>query len=314
MKNESETIVESPAVASRPSAVVAWLLASRPKTLPAAITPVIVALALAARDLGAENLKLVPAACALAFAALAQIAANFINDYADFVKGADGKERKGPARAVASGWITPRAMLIGTFATLALACCFGLATIPYGGYKLIAVGATCCLFCVLYSLGPKPLAYIGLGDVLVILFFGLVAVVFTYYLQTRTITWDALLLGISLGFASDNILVANNYRDCDEDRANGKRTLIAIFGRRFGLAAYMANGLIAVGMIALLFSRNRHWTAVAVAAAVLYLFAHISVWRAMLRAREPRELIRILALSSRNLLILGVLVAVALVS
>ena len=314
MSAESEPVVEPTATAERPGAIRAWILAARPKTLPAAATPVVVALALAARDLGVENMKVVPAVCAAIFALLAQIAANFVNDYADFVKGADGKERKGPARAVASGWISPRAMLIGTFATLALACCFGLATIPYGGYKLIVVGAACCLFCVLYSLGPKPLAYIGLGDVLVILFFGLVAVVFTYYLQTRVATWDALLLGLALGFASDNILVANNYRDCDEDRANGKRTLIAIFGRRFGLAAYMANGLIAFAMIALLFSRNREWGAVAVASALLYLFAHFSVWRAMSRAREPRELIRILALSSRNVLILGVLVAVALVS
>ncbi len=304
----------------RPGKLGAWFLAMRPKTLTAASVPVIVGLALAWDDLAkgvASNesgaFLWVPACCCLAFALLAQVAANFINDYADFKRGADGEERKGPARAVASGWIAPKAMLVATFLVLALACCFGLATIPYGGWTLVAVGVISCVFCLLYSAGPLPLAYIGLGDALVIGFFGFVAVGFTYFIQTQKISLDAALLGIAVGFATDNILVANNYRDRDEDRASRKYTLIALLGERFGRYFYLVNGLIVLALIVFVLSRRGELvSAFSIATLVAYLAFHWQAWRTLARIRSGSGLVKVLALSSRNIVILGVLLAFAL--
>ena len=300
---------------SKPSALLAWLLAARPRTLPAAATPVVVALALAHRDFAdgvvEGGMRLVPAVCCLLFALLSQIAANFINDYADFVKGADGADRKGPRRAVASGWISPRAMFVGALVALALACAAGLFVVPYGGAKLIAVGAICCVFCLLYSVGPFPLAYFGLGDALVLVFFGVVAVAFTHYVQTGAFTLDAALAGLAIGFATDNILTANNYRDRDEDRANKKYTLIAVLGEPFGRYLYLFNGLASIALFAFVFSRRNAWNAVAVAALVLYFVLHLRAWRVLARLRSGAALASILAASAKNLLVLGVMVAVA---
>ncbi len=318
MKPDSDTRAAGHADAElpRPSLVGAWALAARPKTLPAAASPLIVAIALAYNDVQAAGggFRWVPAICCLAFALIMQIAANFVNDYADYKKGADTEARKGPRRAVANGWITPRAMLIGTIVTLGIACLVGLATLPYGGYKLIPVGAICCVFCVLYSAGPLPLAYIGLGDVLVVVFFGIVPISFTYFLQLGSISADAVLTGLAIGFAVDNILVSNNYRDRDEDRANRKFTLIAIFGERFGRYFYLVNGLIAIGLLAFVFMRRQEWTAVGVGALVVYLALHLQTWRTLSRIREGKALIRVLALSARNLLILSVILAVSYVA
>lgn len=315
MTNEPQRhSVSSPA---RPSKFGAWFLASRPKTLTAAAIPVVVALALAWGDIATGRVETpsgtflwIPAVCCLMFALLAQIAANFINDYADYKKGTDGENRKGPARAVASGWIAPRSMLAATFIVLALACCFGLATLPYGGWKLIIVGVVSCVFCLLYSAGPLPLAYIGLGDVLVVAFFGFVAVGFTYFLQTRHITFDAALVGLAIGFATDNILVSNNYRDRDEDRANRKFTLIAIFGERFGRYFYLVNGLIVVALLTTVFLRRGVlYHPLSLASVVVYLAFHFQAWRRLVRIGSGPALISVLAMSSRNLVILGVLLA-----
>lgn len=315
MTNEPQRhSVSSPA---RPSRLGAWFLASRPKTLTAAAIPVVVALALAWGDIATGRVETpsgtflwIPAVCCLMFALLAQIAANFINDYADYKKGTDGENRKGPARAVASGWIAPRSMLAATFIVLALACCFGLATLPYGGWKLIIVGVVSCVFCLLYSAGPLPLAYIGLGDVLVVAFFGFVAVGFSYFLQTRHITFDAALVGLAIGFATDNILVSNNYRDRDEDRANRKFTLIAIFGERFGRYFYLVNGLIVVALLTTVFLRRGVlYHPLSWASVVVYLAFHFQAWRRLVRIGSGPALISVLAMSSRNLVILGVLLA-----
>ncbi|MBR0225858.1 MAG: 1,4-dihydroxy-2-naphthoate octaprenyltransferase [Thermoguttaceae bacterium] len=306
----------------KPGVVEAWALAARPKTLAAACSPVIVGLGLAYRDIAdgravSDVFVLVPALCCLAFALLAQVAANFINDYADFKKGADGGERKGPRRAVANGWISPRAMLTGTFVALAVACLFGLVTLLYVAPEhratLVGIGAVCCVFCLLYSAGPLPLAYIGLGDVLVVAFFGVVAVCFTYFVQTLTFTLDSALLGTAIGFATDNILVSNNYRDRDEDRAAGKFTLIAVFGERFGRYFYLVNGLIVIALVAAIYVRREWWDPVGVGALVVYLALHLRAWRILARIRSGAGLVRALALSSANLLILSVMLAFAFV-
>lgn len=202
----------------------AWIEAARPKTLPASISPVIIGCALAFRD-GA--FQWIPALLCFGVALLAQIASNFANDYFDFKRGADGSDRLGPERAVAQGWITPKAMLKGTFLMLGLACLCGCGLLFFAGWELIPVGLAIALCVLAYSAGPFPLAYRGLGDICVLLFYGIIPVCFTYYVQTLTFSWLTLILSIAVGLLSVNILIVNNYRDYRQDKAAGKRTTMS---------------------------------------------------------------------------------------
>lgn len=221
----------------------AWVEAARPKTLTASFSPVLLGTALAFHDNG---FRLFPALLCLLVAMLAQVASNFANDYFDYKKGADRADRLGPARAVASGWISPRAMLYATLGTLALACFFGTFLLYYGGWELIGVGMAIVLFALAYTAGPFPLAYNGLGDVCVLIFFGIIPVCFTYYVQAQTCTLDVFLLSLALGFLSVNILVVNNYRDYEQDKLSSKHTTIVLFGKKFGLLFYLFNCLLAL--------------------------------------------------------------------
>lgn len=278
----------------------AWVLAARPKTLAAGSVPVMAASALAA-DFHA--FRLVPAVLALLFAFFAQIASNFSNDYFDFVKKTDNEQRLGPARAVASGWITPAAMRIGTGVVIALSCLFGFGLIHYGGWWMLLVGAVCVVALLAYTAGPWPLAYHGLGDLFVLIFFGLVAVVFTFYVQTGFFHPLAFLSGTIVGLPAVNILIINNYRDYENDRACGKRTTIVLFGQAFGRCFYLANGILAC-LLCLFFLERSPW------AALLpwpYLIFHFLSWRKMCRSRIDRGLNALIGETSRNLLILGLL-------
>lgn len=224
----------------------AWWLAARPKTLSGAMAPVIVSLSAAWSDLCANGgmLRHIPAALCMLFALLMQVDANFVNDYFDFRNGRDDSDtRLGPPRACSEGWITPQAMgwVIGI--TTALACLVGLPLVLWGGWWLVAVGVACVVFCFLYT---TLLAGLGLGDVLVLVFFGLVPVCATYYLQTGTVTLPVLLLSIGMGLATDCLLVVNNYRDREQDRAAGKRTIVVLFGGRFAEWLYLLLGIVAV--------------------------------------------------------------------
>ena len=221
----------------------AWLEAARPRTLPASISPVLLGCALAYYE-GIFDIR--PAILCFLVALFAQIASNFANDYFDFKKGADGENRLGPERAVAQGWITPRAMLIGTFITLGLACLSGLLLLPFADWRLLFVGMAIAIGVMAYSAGPFPLAYNGLGDVCVLLFYGIVPLCFTYYIQTLHFSLLSFLLSVAIGLLSVNILVVNNYRDYEQDKAVGKRTTIVLFGRRFGRIFYIANECIAL--------------------------------------------------------------------
>jgi len=221
----------------------AWIAAARPKTLTASISPVLVACALACR---AGTFKWFPAVLCLLVALLAQIASNFANDYFDFKKGADTSERLGQPRAVASGWIKPRNMLIATLVTLALACLSGCGLLFYSDWQLVFVGLAIAIGVLAYSSGPYPLAYNGLGDVCVLLFYGIVPLCFTCYIQANEFTLTSLLLSFSMGFLSMNILIVNNYRDYEQDKATGKRTSIVIFGKKFGRIFYLVNAILAV--------------------------------------------------------------------
>lgn len=219
-----------------------WLEATRPKTLPAAITPVLVASSLAYVDGG---FRWLPALICLAFALLIQVGTNFANDYLDGIKGTDTEARIGPQRAVASGLIAPEVMKRATVVVLAIGFCVGLGLVPYGGPWLLVVGILSVACAWLYTGGPYPLAYNGLGDVFVILFFGLIAVGCTYYVQCLEIHLEVLALGLSTGLLVNNLLVVNNYRDLVEDRQARKRTLIVLLGRGFGLWLYRSSALFA---------------------------------------------------------------------
>jgi len=206
----------------------AWLLAARPKTLPAALAPVLVGTALAFHD-GA--FALLPALAALLGALLLQIGSNFANDYFDFFKGADTHERLGPVRVTASGLITPGQLRWGMVAVFGLAALDGLYLIQVGGWPILAVGVASILAALLYTGGPFPFGYYGLGDLFVFIFFGLVAVCGTYYVQALTLTGSVVLAAVPPGLLITAILVVNNLRDIETDAKAGKRTLAVMLGR-----------------------------------------------------------------------------------
>lgn len=212
---------------TRPPTWRIWLLAARPKTLPAAFVPVLVGSAFAARD---GRFQPVAALLCLGFALLVQIGTNFANDYFDFLKGADTPQRVGPARAVAAGWVTPAAMRAAMLAVFAAAFVVGLGLIHFGGWWLLPLGIVSILCGLGYTGGPYPFAYHGLGDLFVFLFFGLVAVGATYFVQTGRVTPEVVLAAAAIGGLSANILVANNYRDRETDARAGKRTLVVRLG------------------------------------------------------------------------------------
>jgi 1,4-dihydroxy-2-naphthoate octaprenyltransferase len=281
-------------------------LAARPKTLAASASPVVAASALAWRDGAFDAL---PALLCLGVALLAQIAANLANDYFDFKKGADDETRLGQPRAVASGWIAPKTMLVAALATLAAACLCGCGLLSFGPWRvLLPVGAAVALCVPAYSAGPYPLAYKGWGDVCVLLFYGIVPVCFTYYVQARAFTADAAWLSLALGFLSVNILLVNNYRDVAQDRAAGKRTTVVIFGRRFGRALYLADALLAVACAWPAYWRlDWRWWLPFLAFAALQL----STWRGMVR-RDGAALNGTLEQTARNVFLFALLLAAAL--
>jgi 1,4-dihydroxy-2-naphthoate octaprenyltransferase len=206
----------------------AWLLAARPRTLPAAIAPVIVGTALAYRD---DAFAPGPALAAIVVALLLQIGANFANDVFDFRRGADTAARLGPTRVTQSGLIPPDRVLAATIAVVVLASLAGLYLAWRGGLPILLLGIAAVIATFAYTGGPFPLGYNGLGEVFVLIFFGFVAVAGTYYVQALRLTGLALAAAIPIGALVTNILVVNNLRDLDTDRAAGKRTLAVRLGR-----------------------------------------------------------------------------------
>jgi len=221
--------------ARSPQAWQVWLEAARPRTLPAALAPVAVGSALAAHD-GAFHAG--AALLCLGFALLIQIGTNFANDYYDFVHGADHAGRVGPVRAVAAGLVAPATMRRVMWLTFAAAFGVGLGLLAWGGPWLLAIGVASILCGIAYTGGPYPLGYHGLGDLFVFLFFGLVAVAATYFVQAGHLVARALPAAAAVGLLAANILVVNNYRDIASDAAAGKRTLAVRFGRGFAQGQY----------------------------------------------------------------------------
>jgi 1,4-dihydroxy-2-naphthoate octaprenyltransferase len=206
-----------------------WLLAARPKTLPAALVPVWAGSVLAWKLTGAWSPGL--AACALFSAMAIQIATNFFNDALDFQKGADTEKRLGPVRVTASGLMTPRRVVILGVVALGVACAFGVPLILARGWPILAIGLPSLYFSWGYTGGPHPLAYRGLGELFVLLFFGIIAVAGTVFVNTGQWFWGpSLVLGLQVGSLSTALIAINNLRDIEEDTRTGKRTLAVRFG------------------------------------------------------------------------------------
>ena len=217
----------------------AWIEAMRLRTLPVSLAGVVAALAYGRLY---HSVNAVVFVLCLVFAVLAQIASNFGNEYYDFKRGFDKVGRDGPRRGVTEGDITPGAMKTATFMTLGLACIVGLSLVFWGGWWLIAAGILIALGVLAYSTGPFPLSHHGLGEVAVIFFFGIVPVNLTFYVMSGYFDTSVLLGSISIGLMGANVLLVNNIRDIDDDRAVGKHTLAVLTGKRFTSLLYLLNG------------------------------------------------------------------------
>jgi 1,4-dihydroxy-2-naphthoate octaprenyltransferase len=205
-----------------------WLVAARPRTLPAAVAPVLVGTALAGSE---GTFRALPFVAALVGSVFIQIGTNLSNDYSDARRGADTEDRLGPVRVTAGGLMPPRRVLIGTYIAFGVAVAAGLYLAAVAGWELLVVGAASILAGVLYTGGPRPYGYEGLGELFVFLFFGIVAVVGSYFVQTEELRWEAFALAVPVGLLAAAILVVNNVRDIDTDRRAGKRTLAVKLGR-----------------------------------------------------------------------------------
>ena len=318
----------------RTNSLRAWVLAARPKTLTGAVIPVLLAGALAfrvgafrqtdmldgAQSFSTPSVHLALWICCLQFACIMQIAANLINDLFDYQRGSDRSDRLGPERACAQGWISPRAMKAGIAVSVILASVVGLTAViisgkymPFRGCEYIALGVICILFAFLYT---TRFSYLGWGDALVVVFFGFVPVCGTYYMQTLSITPLSILLSLISGIAIDALLVINNYRDRNEDRISGKRTVVVRFGERFGLRFYLVIGIVVTLLSAVVWvmlktgsTAREQSPSVYLATWFVYPLLHFLTWRRMRRIHEGRALNAILGETSRNMFIMALVMS-----
>ena len=292
----------------RQDSLQAWLLAARPKTLSGAAVPVMIGVALAfvdAQEYGDDVFSWTAAALCLLFAFIMQIDANFVNDFFDYAKGNDDSaSRLGPLRACTQGWVKTDSMKQAIASTTVLACLVGLPLVYYGGLEMILVGLLCVVFCFLYT---THLSYVGLGDVLVLVFFGIVPVCCTYYIQLHTLTWQVFVASIACGLVIDGLLIVNNYRDRYNDQVDGKRTLVVLIGADATEWLYLALGCMAC-LIGLVFWINGH--VLAFILPLIYLLFHTFTWLKMRRMNYGRQLNECLGETARNIFIYGLCVSV----
>jgi len=235
-----------------------WVLASRPKTLPAAVAPVLIGTSVAYSD---NKINFIAALIALICSLLIQIATNFVNDLYDHLKGSDSEKRVGPDRALATGIISVNEMKLAIYFTFGVTFFLGLYLVYLAGWPILIVGILSIASGYAYTAGPYPLAYNGLGDIFVFIFFGVVAVVGTYYVQALQLTEMIFIASIPAGTLITNILIVNNYRDIDEDRKNNKNTLAVLFGRQFSQSQYLLQLLAAYAVPIYIFIRyETSWT------------------------------------------------------
>lgn len=289
------------------NSVRAWFLAARPKTLTGAAVPVMIAVGMAFYNTNVQNTSFwFPAILCFLFAFCMQIDANFINDYYDFLKGGDGEDRLGPERACAQGWITLPAMKRGIIITTILSGLTGLPLIIYGGLNMILIGLACILFCFLYTVSFSRR---GLGDLLVLVFFGIVPVCTTYYILCGQCPLSVILLSLACGIVIDTLLVLNNYRDREQDRRHGKITLLVRLSVKGGQLLYLYSGL-AGALIALI--TLMHVQLYGGLPLLIYMALHIITWLHMKKIGTGRKLNIILGETARNIFFFGLLIAIPL--
>jgi 1,4-dihydroxy-2-naphthoate octaprenyltransferase len=282
-----------------------WILASRPKTLGAAVAPVIIGTSIALFDGSADYLA---AAAALFGAVMIQIGANFSNDYFDYLKGADTEERSGPVRATQAGLVKPAAMKMAFIIAFSLAAVSGIYLVYVGGVPILVLGIVSIVCGILYTGGPYPLGYHGLGDIFVFFFFGLAAVCGTYYVQAHSIDLVVAGAGIAPGLYSMGILAVNNLRDADTDSKTGKRTLAVIFGKRFVRMEYLISVVTpAVIPLLLYLSTGKHPFAIFSSFA---LFPSMPLIKTVFHESSGEELNRVLASTGKVLLLYSILFSV----
>ncbi len=282
---------------------------ARLETLPGAAVPVIIAIALAGADMYRVGLlsefQIIPAVLCFLFAEIMQINANYINDYFDFKSGHDSDARMGNARVATNGWMTMPFMRKVILGTNILAALIGIPIMLFGDWlKLLVVGALCMVFSLLYTTLFSKRA---LGDVLVLLFFGIVPVCVTYYVLTGTVNWYVFIASVACGFEIDSMLVINNFRDHDEDLRTGKHTLSHILGRRNMLRFYLAIGFICAGLG--YFCYSRYGYPMAFDLQIIYLLFHMRIYNTMKAIWQGPELNSQLARNGKNMLLYALLIA-----
>lgn len=299
------------------NSVKAWLLATRPKTLSAAAVPVMIGTAFAWRNTS-EQFNWIPAILCLLFAWIMQIDSNLVNDYFDFKKGNDDETRLGPKRACSEGWITSDAMVWGIIITTLLGCMTGIPLILYGGLEMVMVGIACVVFCFLYT---TLFSYHGLGDILVLLFFGIIPVCCTYYvcmpLHQQIPTGEVIASSIACGLAIDALLIVNNYRDIDNDRSNGKITLAVRLGENKTRRLYESIGYLAAGIMIILIFFDLYQINKVIptyAIYIIYIILHRQSYQEMKRINKGAKLNQVLGLTARNILVFGLLSVAAILS
>lgn len=289
----------NPLSINSPSALKAYFLAARPKTWIASISPVLIGVSMASKiDLSIFLLT-------LCFSLLIQVGTNFANDYFDFVKGADTHLRNGPKRATLEGWISPKAMKWAFVICFASAFLIALPLMFQAGTWSFFVAGLCIAFGILYTGGPKPLGYIGAGELFVFVFFGPVATCGTFFLQTATVTLPVLIASLAPGLLSCSILLANNIRDEISDRLANKNTLVVRFGKLFGCISYVSTILLTAFVaptLILFFGAN-----ISLLASSLILLTAIPSIRRVFSFKDPLEMIQVLQSSALLLAIYTIL-------
>lgn len=290
------------------NSIKAWYLAARPKTLTAAAVPVLLGIALAYKDV--QQIQTLPALLCLLFAWVMQIDSNLVNDYFDFKHGNDDETRLGPKRACAEGWITLGAMKWGIILTTLLGCAIGLPLVLFGSWEMVIVGICCVVFCFLYT---TCLSYLGMGDILVLLFFGIVPVCCTYYLvmpeTMQGVSLETVLVSVACGLVVDTLLILNNYRDHDNDLRAGKKTLVVHIGKKNAERLYCALGnlgIITIIGVTIYEVFQHEASSMFLPLAALYIILHNRTYMEMKKIGEGRELNRILGKTALNIFCFGI--------
>lgn len=270
----------------------AWIEAMRLRTLPVSVAGILTTVGY---NMIYDNLNLTPVLICMGFALLCQIASNFANEYFDYQAGRDRVGREGPRRGVTEGDISPRAMQAAIVVTTLIACLLGLSLVAWGGWWLVAIGVAVVLGLLAYSTGPYPLSTHGWGEVAVIVFFGIVPVTMTYYVETLEWSWSVMAGGVAIGLMGANVLIVNNYRDIPDDRAVGKMTLAVRWGGKAMRILYVANVVVAIALMMPAWLELR-WFTLAVPLLTIYTAINIALAMGKLQGRQLTPLLGMTAM------------------